>query len=262
MNPTTYKAITGSYLNRNMGIIPHVVDALWNEAAWEADASFAVTVIEESLVIECMEAIKAKDATHTLSVGLRNKLMAIVRLINSGKAPQDYPPILEQWLQKLGDSTNVGNLEPPNPPPPPPVGSDSNKLNKTSVQLDKIVLESTQSLTNQASQLMRMTKAWAIALHDCAPSIVSTTRGLDGALLDIVIPDTTSAKNVGRMLLSGLMVVVDNSPSLKNRVPQAVTGRGLFVNILNTLVPPQQTMKARLILTQELNTTKYEDCAS
>ena len=96
-------------------------------------------------------------------------------------------------------------------------------------------------------------------MHAKASRIVSTVRDDEGKLIDIDIEETGAEEKLNRLLHAGCTTIITNSPLLNNQVKDDPTGRGLYVNIINFLIPPFSTMRLRLELKNQITAIKYEN---
>jgi hypothetical protein len=258
---STFKEIVSTIVGRNTPAIQSTINALFAELDLQEEASLPTTHIDTQDVESAMEAIKVADANHKLSVGNNRKLLIIIDIINQVKAPTTFPPVLGEWETAYSDYTHV-NVAPPVPPPPPPPAATTAKLDKPPVSVDSIILDNTKTLSAQATDLMQSIRAWAWPQHASGAKLVSTTRGPDGKLVQVIIDITGAEEQLNRHLHSALTTIIQNSPSLRDRVPEAPTGRELWVNTLNTLVPPHETLQTKLALRKQLGQIHFEnfDC--
>jgi hypothetical protein len=250
----SFKTIINIIVNRNLGPAVDVINSVYTELDFEDNAAFSTTQIDFQDVEACLLALKEGDASKTLTIGQTTKLRNLVRLINDGKAPSAYPPVTQEWVDAFTSNNSV-NINGP-PPPPQPVQT---KLDKSPVSIDGFIVDKSLTPIEQAHSLITIVKAWAAPQLPTGGQIVSTKRSQDGNFLDVQVETTGLEEQLNRNLHAALTTIIHNSSCLKDRIPDAPTGRELWLNLINVLIPPNETQRNALVLQTKLAALKYED---
>jgi hypothetical protein len=236
------------------------IAALFSELEIEDNETFPNTYIPPQDVEAAIKAIVAANPAHRFNTGQRSKLDSLVSISNKHMAPLTYPPILTEWetvYAAVRSNANGGNQTPA--PPPNNNNSNNEKLTKSPINMEAYTMNSASSSALQASELLQQIQNWMAPQHAVAAKIVSITRGLDGHILQEVVAQTGAEEHLNRNLHSAMNALIMKTTLLKNRVPEAATGRELLINVLNTLVPPHEIQRLRNKLGLQLAGTHYSD---
>jgi hypothetical protein len=253
MSTHYYDDIFVSIICRSQGPALLVIKQVFSDLDIDQGATFPTTKFDFQDVDSSLEQQKQADPTKALSIGMRAKFKNLTHLINDGKAPTAYPPNAGEWL----DSFTVNNsVKPPSDRPTQPVQT---KLDKSPVSIDGFIVDKNLTTIEQAQSLIIRLKACFTPQHASGKKLVSTARGPDGKLLQVNMETDGLEEQMNRNLHAALTTIIHNSSCLKDRIPDAATGRELWMNTLNVLIPPDETNEASINLQIKLASLKYDD---
>ena len=202
--------------------------------------------INEDTLKEVLADLKKTDKKNTLKAGQRDKLFNVIRLINAGKAPDNFNiPQWEQAYTKFHETKDDVKQE----------------LGKQTESLDAFAWPKGDNIVT-LNHLMANMRLWGMPIHpgkEGAARYLSTERNEANELLEVATAgklDSEFDTKVWSKLTSLLM----KNPQLRDRVAHGqTTGRQLYVDVINILLPPTEFQAKKHELTMFLNGLHVEN---